>query len=69
MCSGFNRLGTTVAVNLQTAAQPGTGTGTQPSTPSKMTQCASQVAVTSDGQSYIFVGAMWGAGLWRYVEP
>ncbi|HEY1697257.1 MAG TPA: hypothetical protein VGG39_34085 [Polyangiaceae bacterium] len=27
------------------------------------------VAVTSDGTHAIFVGAMWSAGLWRYVEP
>jgi hypothetical protein len=26
------------------------------------------MAVTSDGKHNIFVGTMWAAGVWRYVE-
>jgi len=27
------------------------------------------IVVTSDGTHSIFVGAMWAAGIWMYVEP
>jgi hypothetical protein len=27
------------------------------------------VAVTFDGNHYIFIGVMWSAGIWRYIEP
>jgi hypothetical protein len=28
-----------------------------------------QVSVTKNGTHNIFVGAMWLAGVWRYIEP
>ena len=50
----------------KTAPQPGTklsdGGNAVPWGPNS-------VAVTSDGTHSLFVGAMWHAGLWRYVEP
>jgi hypothetical protein len=30
---------------------------------------ATNVAVTHDGTHAIFVGVMWAAGIWRYIEP
>jgi hypothetical protein len=51
------------------AAQPGTGTWANPSVPSGLTNGAAQVSVVNDGTHNILVGAMWVAGVWRYVEP
>jgi hypothetical protein len=52
----------------QTAPQPGTtwtpGTGAD-----AVAWGPNSVAVTSDGTHSVFVGSMWYAGLWRYVEP
>jgi photosystem II stability/assembly factor-like uncharacterized protein len=61
--------GVAVASNLEVAAQPGTGTWTQPSTPTAMTQGPSEAAVTNDGTHNIILVACFNAGLWRYVEP
>lgn len=61
--------GGTIAPTLQVASQPGTGTWTTPGTPSGMTQGPAQIAVVSDGTHNILVGAMWNAGMWRYIEP
>jgi hypothetical protein len=61
--------GGTYPLNFQIAAQPGTGTWTQPSTPSGLTQGAAQIAVMNDGTHNILVGAALNAGIWRYVEP
>ena len=38
-------------------------------TPSGLVNGPKSVAVTFDGMSYIAVGGMWRAGIWRYVEP
>lgn len=50
----------------KTAPQPGTtwtdGGDSVPTGPNS-------VAVSSDGTHSLFVGSMWWAGLWRYVEP
>lgn len=50
------------------AEQPGDtwSTGTLPDA---LTWGPNSVATTSDGSHTIFVGSMWSAGLWRYVEP
>lgn len=53
----------------ETTPQPGTGAWTTPGTPAGMTNGAAIMAVTNDGTHNILVGANWGAGLWRYVEP
>jgi photosystem II stability/assembly factor-like uncharacterized protein len=55
--------------NFRVASQPGTGTWTTVATPGDMTQGPSSMAVTYDGGRAVFVGSMWLAGLWRYVEP
>jgi hypothetical protein len=55
--------------NLETAAQPGTGSWTAPGRPAGMTQGPAQAAVTSDGAHSIIMTANYNAGLWRYVEP
>jgi hypothetical protein len=62
-------LGTTDPTNFVVAAQPGTGTWTSTPTPSGMVEGPAQVATSFDGSNYVFVGACWWAGLWRYVEP
>jgi hypothetical protein len=54
---------------FQVASQPGSGTWVAPGTPLTLTQGPAQVAVVNNGSNSILVGAMWNAGLWRYVEP
>ena len=56
---------------FQTAPQPGdSGAWTDgPPLPPDLVWGPNSVAVTSDGVHTIFVGSMWSAGLWRYVEP
>jgi hypothetical protein len=60
--------GQTMDPAFQLAAQPGTGTWVAPATPAGLTQGAAQIAVVNDGTHNILVGALWNAGLWRYVE-
>jgi hypothetical protein len=55
--------------NFEIAAQPGTGTWVAAGTPGGMTAGAAQFAVVNDGTHNILVGAMWQAGVWRYIEP
>jgi hypothetical protein len=62
-------VGQVVNPNVQTSAQPGTGTWTGASTPSLMTQGPAQIAVTNDGTHAILVTANFNAGLWFYSEP
>jgi hypothetical protein len=54
---------------FEVASQPGTGTWIAPGTPAGMVAGAAQLAVVNDGTHNILVGAMWEAGIWRYVEP
>jgi photosystem II stability/assembly factor-like uncharacterized protein len=54
---------------FQSALQPASSGWTAMATPSAMTQGPNSIAVTKNGSQFIFVGAMWKAGLWRYVEP
>ncbi len=53
---------------LETSPQPGTSwsLGTLPS---GLAIGPNSIVVTSDGKHTIFVGAMWSAGIWKYVEP
>lgn len=51
------------------APLPAGDTWTKPSVPTAMNIGANHVAVTSDGTHTIFVGTMWSAGVWRYIEP
>jgi hypothetical protein len=53
----------------QMAAQPAITGWANKATPPGMKQGPSSVATTFDGSHYVFVGSMWNAGLWRYVEP
>jgi fibronectin type 3 domain-containing protein len=55
--------------SFETATQPGTGTWVAPGTPAALTQGSAQIQVLNNGSNYIFVGAMWNSGLWRYIEP
>jgi hypothetical protein len=55
--------------SFEVAAQPGTGTWTAPGTPTGLFQGPAQFAVVNDGTHNILLGAMWNAGLWRYIEP
>lgn len=40
-----------------------------PPVPANLVIGANHMAVTSDGNHHVFVGTMWNAGVWRYVEP
>lgn len=53
----------------ETAPSPGTGTWSTPATPGGMGNGAAQVSVVNDGTHNIYLGANWGVGLWRYIEP
>jgi hypothetical protein len=55
--------------NFEVASQPGTGTWIAPGTPAGLTDGAAQIGVVNDGTHNILVGAMWNAGVWRYIEP
>jgi hypothetical protein len=50
-------------------AQPGTGAWVTPATPAGLTQGAAWIQVMNNGSRNILIGAMWNAGLWRYIEP
>lgn len=58
-----------VPPTFELAVQPGTGSWSQPGTPAGMSDGGfAQVAVVNNGTNNILVGAMWGGGIWRYVE-
>ena len=61
--------GITINPSFEGAFQPGTGTWVAPGTPTTMTNGSAQFAVVNDGMHNILLGAMWNAGLWRYIEP
>jgi hypothetical protein len=61
--------GNTFNPNFQVGAQPGTGTWVTPNVLGGLSQGPGQISVVNDGTHNVFVGAMWNAGLWRYVEP
>jgi hypothetical protein len=61
--------GNAIGNAFQVASQPGTGIWVAPGTPAGLTQGPAQIAVVNDGTHNIFLGAMYNAGLWRYVEP
>lgn len=61
--------GGVVDPSFQVGAQPGTGTWVAPGTAPGLTQGPAQVAIVNDGTHNIFLGAMFNAGMWRYVEP
>jgi hypothetical protein len=50
------------------APLPAGDTWTKPEVPTAMNIGANHITVTSDGTHTIFVGTMWSAGVWRYVE-
>jgi hypothetical protein len=54
---------------FEVASQPGTGTWVMPGTPTGLTQGPAELALANDGTHTILVGAMWNAGVWRYIEP
>jgi hypothetical protein len=53
---------------FEEADQPG-DTWTTVELPPRLNWGPNSVAITSDGMQTIYVGSMWGTGLWRYVEP
>ncbi len=63
--------GTAFDPAFQVAFQPGNGTWAMPGTPAAMAQGggAAYVVVVNDGTNNILVGAMYNAGVWRYIEP
>ena len=58
-----------VAPTFESAMQPATTGWKIIATPIAMTQGPNSVAVTKNGSQTIFLGCMWKAGLWRYIEP
>jgi hypothetical protein len=54
---------------IEIGAQPGTGVWAAPGVPPGLTQGAAQLATLNDGTHDVIIGAMWNAGVWRYVEP
>lgn len=62
-CSGCD-----LGAKFSTAPLPG-DTWSMPEVPAELVIGANHMAVTSDGTHQIFVGTMWSAGIWRYVEP
>jgi photosystem II stability/assembly factor-like uncharacterized protein len=56
-----------LGANYLIAAQPGT-TWSPATVPAALVIGPTHVAVIYDGTHYIFVGVMWAAGVWRYVE-
>jgi hypothetical protein len=53
---------------FKVAAQPGDAWA-RVRTPAGLNWGPNSVAITSDGRRTVYVGSMWGTGLWRYVEP
>lgn len=48
---------------------PGVWIDVTPGVPTELVIGPNSVVVTNDGTNSVFVGLMWGQGLWRYVEP
>jgi hypothetical protein len=57
------------APHFEVARAPGTASWAAAKVPSGMDRGASSVVVVNDGSRNVFVGGMWGIGLWRYIEP
>lgn len=57
----------TIDPNFQVGSKHG-DTWSRPGVPKEMLMGADHVAVTNDGNHYIFVAAMRNSGIWRYVE-
>jgi hypothetical protein len=62
-CSGCD-----LGAKFTTAPLPG-DVWSSPAVPAALVIGANHIAVTSDGTHDVFVGTMWAAGIWRYVEP
>jgi hypothetical protein len=54
---------------FEVASQPGTGDWVKPGTPGGLFQGPGQISIVNDGSHNILLGAMWNAGVWRYIEP
>jgi hypothetical protein len=52
---------------FKVAAQPG-DTWAPVQVPARLNWGPNSVAITTDSKQMIYVGSMWGAGLWRYVD-
>ncbi len=61
--------GSSVDPAFEVAVQPGTASWFPVATPAALTQGTAQFAVVNNGTNNILLGAMYNAGLWRYVEP
>jgi hypothetical protein len=58
-----------LGASFQVAPMPAGTAFTKPAVPAGLNIGANHIVVTSDGKHNIFVGTMWAAGVWRYVEP
>ena len=65
---GWACAGCDLGASFRVSPLPG-DTWTEPEVPADLVIGANHVAVTSDGTHDVFVGTMWAAGIWRYVEP
>ncbi len=64
---GWSCFGCAIDPNFQVGSKDG-DSWTRPGVPKEMLMGADHVAVTDDGNHYIFVAAMRSSGIWRYVE-
>jgi len=58
-----------LGASFQLAPLPAGTAFTKPAVPAGLNIGANHIVVTSDGTHNIFVGTMWAAGVWRYIEP
>jgi hypothetical protein len=65
---GWACSGCMFAKAFETSPQPGTNWSVAPLPPA-LPIGPNSIVVTSDGTHNIFVGAMWSAGMWKYIEP
>jgi len=64
---GWSCFNCAIDPNFQVGSKDG-DSWTKPGVPKEMLMGADHVAVTYDGNHYIFVAAMRNSGIWRYVE-
>jgi len=66
---GWACAGCDLGSSFSVAPLPAGDTFSKPTVPTALNIGANHIAVTSDGTHTLFVGTMWSAGVWRYVEP
>jgi hypothetical protein len=58
-----------LGASFSVAPLPAGSPFTKPTVPAGLNIGPRNIAQTSDGKHNVFVGTMWSAGVWRYVEP